>query len=136
MSDKIDELEIIEAAKAANAHDFISGLKEGYNTSCGNRGVQLSGGQKQRIAIARAILRNPVVVQDALERVMVGRISVVVAHRLSTIQHCDLITVLDKGRVVEKGSHPSLLAKGPKGSYYSLVSLQRTPSVSELTKLP
>ncbi|KAM5581522.1 ABC transporter B family member 15-like [Rosa sericea] len=153
VSDKIDELEIIEAAKAANAHDFISSLKEGYDTSCGDRGVQLSGGQKQRIAIARAILRNPVVllldeatsaldsqsekvVQDALERVMVGRTSVVVAHRLSTIQHCDLITVLDKGRVVEKGTHSSLLAKGPKGSYYSLVSLQRTPSASELTKLP
>ncbi|XP_062010004.1 ABC transporter B family member 15-like [Rosa rugosa] len=153
VSDKIDELEIIEAAKAANAHDFISSLKEGYDTSCGDRGVQLSGGQKQRIAIARAILRNPVVllldeatsaldshsekvVQDALERVMVGRTSVVVAHRLSTIQHCDLITVLDKGRVVEKGTHSSLLAKGPKGSYYSLVSLQRTPSASDLTKLP
>lgn len=152
VSDKVDELEIIEAAKAANAHEFISSLKEGYDTSCGDRGVQLSGGQKQRIAIARAILRNPVVllldeatsaldsqsekvVQDALERVMVGRTSVVVAHRLSTIQHCDLITVLDKGRVVEKGTHSSLLAKGPKGSYYSLVSLQRTPSASEFTKL-
>ncbi|KAH9676224.1 ABC transporter B family member 15 [Citrus sinensis] len=123
-SDKIDESEIIEAAKAANAHDFI-----------------LSGGQKQRIAIARAILKNPAVllldeatsaldsqseklVQEALERLMVGRTSVVVAHRLSTIQNCDMIAVLEQGRVVEEGSHESLLAKGPAGAYYSLVSLQ------------
>ncbi|KAM0958186.1 hypothetical protein EV1_023274 [Malus domestica] len=144
VSDKVDELEVVEAARAANAHDFIAGLKDGYDTSCGDRGVQLSGGQKQRIAIARAILRNPVVllldeatsaldsrsekvVQDALERVMVGRTSVVVAHRLSTIQNCDMIAVLDKGCVVEKGTHSSLLAKGPTGAYFSLVSLQRTP---------
>ncbi|KAM1058753.1 hypothetical protein TB2_023158 [Malus domestica] len=144
VSDKVDELEVVEAARAANAHDFIAGLKDGYDTSCGDRGVQLSGGQKQRIAIARAILRNPVVllldeatsaldsrsekvVQDALERVMVGRTSVVVAHRLSTIQNCDMIAVLDKGWVVEKGTHSSLLAKGPTGAYFSLVSLQRTP---------
>lgn len=145
MSNKMDESEIIEAAKAANAHDFISSLKDGYDTWCGDRGVQLSGGQKQRIAIARAILRNPMillldeatsaldsqsekVVQDALERVMVGRTSVVVAHRLSTIQNCDLIAVLDKGKVVEKGTHSSLMAKGPKGAYHSLVCLQRTPT--------
>ncbi|XP_057447541.1 ABC transporter B family member 15-like isoform X2 [Lotus japonicus] len=144
-SDKVGESEIIEAAKEANAHDFIASLKEGYDTLCGDRGVQLSGGQKQRVAIARAILKNPEVllldeatsaldsqseklVQDALERVMVGRTSVVVAHRLSTIQNCDLIAVLDKGRVVEKGSHSNLLAKGPSGAYYSLVSLQRRPS--------
>ncbi|KAG8637944.1 ABC transporter B family member 15 [Manihot esculenta] len=146
-SDKNDESEIIEAAKAANAHDFITGLKDGYDTWCGDRGVQLSGGQKQRIAIARAILKNPAVllldeatsaldgqsekvVQDALERVMVGRTSVVVAHRLSTIQNCDLIAVLDKGQVVEQGTHSSLLAKGPTGAYFSLVSLQRTPHYS------
>ncbi|KAL5808894.1 hypothetical protein ACOSQ3_029585 [Xanthoceras sorbifolium] len=147
-SDKIDESEIIEAAKAANAHDFIAGLNDGYDTWCGDRGMQLSGGQKQRIAIARAILKNPAVllldeatsaldsqsekvVQDALERVMVGRTSVVVAHRLSTIQNCDLIAVLDKGHVVEKGTHSSLLAKGPRGAYFSLVSLQRTPNNSQ-----
>lgn len=146
-SDKVTEMEITEAAKAANAHDFIAALKDGYGTWCGDRGVQLSGGQKQRIAIARAILKNPAillldeatsaldtqsekVVQDALERVMVGRTSVVVAHRLSTIQNCDMIAVLDKGKVVEKGTHSSLLAKGPQGAYYSLVSLQRTPPPS------
>ncbi|XWS40815.1 hypothetical protein CRYUN_Cryun17cG0027900 [Craigia yunnanensis] len=141
-SDKTDESEIIEAAKAANAHDFIAGLADGYETWCGDRGVQLSGGQKQRIAIARAILTNPTmllldeatsaldsksekVVQEALERMMVGRTSVVVAHRLSTIKNCDLIAVLDKGKVVEKGNHSSLLAKRPTGAYYSLVNLQR-----------
>ncbi|KAK4346348.1 hypothetical protein RND71_032687 [Anisodus tanguticus] len=146
-SEEVDESEIIEAAKAANAHDFISALKDGYETWCGDRGLQLSGGQKQRIAIARAILKNPgvllldeatsaldsqseKVVQDALERVMVGRTSVVVAHRLSTIQNCDTIAVLDKGKIVEKGTHSSLLAKGPSGVYHSLVSLQRTPNSS------
>ncbi|XVF16761.1 hypothetical protein REPUB_Repub10bG0060200 [Reevesia pubescens] len=142
-SDKTDESEINEAAKEANAHDFIAGLADGYETWCGDRGVQLSGGQKQRIAIARAILKNPAMllldeatsalesesekmVQEALERVKVGRTRVVVAHRLSTIQNCDVITVLDKGKVVEKGNHSSLLAKGPAGAYYSLVNLQRT----------
>ncbi|KAF8399361.1 hypothetical protein HHK36_015226 [Tetracentron sinense] len=143
-SEKVDEVEIINAARVANAHDFIAGLKDGYDTWCGDRGVQLSGGQKQRIAIARAVLKNPAVllldeatsaldsqsekvVQEALERMMVGRTSVVVAHRLSTIQNCDLIAVLDKGKVVEKGTHSWLLGKGPTGAYYSLVSLQRTP---------
>ncbi|KAG2714415.1 hypothetical protein I3760_03G025800 [Carya illinoinensis] len=144
-SDKVDETEIIEASRLANAHNFIAGLKDGYDTWCGDKGVQLSGGQKQRIAIARAILKNPSVllldeatsaldsqsekvVQDALERVMVGRTSVVVAHRLSTIKNCNKIAVLEKGRVVEMGTHSSLLEKGPNGAYYSLISLQRTPS--------
>ncbi|KFK33736.1 hypothetical protein AALP_AA5G052900 [Arabis alpina] len=142
-ADNINEAEIIEAAKAANAHDFITSLSDGYDTNCGDRGVQLSGGQKQRIAIARAMLKNPSVllldeatsaldsqservVQDALERVMVGRTSVVIAHSLSTIQNCDAIAVLDKGKVVESGTHSSLLAKGSTGVYSSLVSLQRT----------
>nr|XP_043633553.1 ABC transporter B family member 15-like [Erigeron canadensis] len=144
-SEEVSESEIIEAAKAANAHDFIAGLRDGYDTWCGDRGVQLSGGQKQRIAISRAILRNPTIllldeatsaldsqseniVQEALERIMVGRTSVVVAHRLSTIQNCDTIAVLEKGRVVEKGNHRTLLANGPTGAYYSLVNLQKHTS--------
>ncbi|KAI4389239.1 hypothetical protein MLD38_001487 [Melastoma candidum] len=139
------EAEIVEAAKVANAHDFIVGLKDGYDTSCGDKGVQLSGGQKQRVAIARAVLRNPSlllldeatsaldtrseqVVQNALERLMVGRTSLVIAHRLTTIQKCDVIAVLDQGKVVEKGTHSSLLAKGPTGAYYLLVNLQTTPT--------
>ncbi|GMH15726.1 hypothetical protein Nepgr_017567 [Nepenthes gracilis] len=140
----INESEMVEAAKAANAHDFITGLENGYETWCGDKGVQLSGGQKQRIAIARAISKNPTillldeatsaldsasekVVQEALDRVMAGRTTVVIAHRLSTIENCDIIAVLDKGKVVEKGTHSSLLAKGDKGAYHSLVSLQRSP---------
>ncbi|KAJ0704244.1 putative ABC-type xenobiotic transporter [Helianthus annuus] len=149
-SKKVSESEIVEAAKAANAHDFITVLKDGYDTWCGNQGVQLSGGQKQRIAIARAILKNPTillldeatsaldsqsekVVQDALERMMVGRTSVVVAHRLSTIQSCDTIAVLEKGKVVEEGDHGSLLAKGPTGAYYSLVNPQKSSTTSHKT---
>lgn len=145
VANDVNESEIIKAARAANAHDFIAGLKDGYDTWCGERGIQLSGGQKQRIALARAILKDATVllldeatsaldsqseklVQDALEQMMIGRTSVMVAHRLSTIQNCDLIVVLDKGEVVENGNHHSLLAKGPMGAYYSLVSLQRTPN--------
>ncbi|KAK2631803.1 hypothetical protein EUGRSUZ_L02422 [Eucalyptus grandis] len=140
VSPAVDEMEILEAARVANAHGFISGLKDGYDTWCGDKGVQLSGGQKQRVAIARAILKNPSVllldeatsaldgqaermVQDALEGLMVGRTSVVMAHRLSTIHNCDVIAVLEKGKLVEKGTHSSLLAKGPGGAYYSLASL-------------
>ncbi|XP_051140936.1 ABC transporter B family member 15-like isoform X1 [Andrographis paniculata] len=149
-SDNIDEAEIVKASKAANAHEFISGLKDGYDTFCGSRGLQLSGGQKQRIAIARAMLKDPAillldeatsaldtksekVVQSALETMMVGRTSIVVAHRLSTVQNTDSIAVLEKGRVVEMGSHSSLLSKGRDGAYYSLVSLQTSPTMNQST---
>ncbi|CAI5498535.1 unnamed protein product, partial [Closterium sp. Naga37s-1] len=136
----VTETEIVEAAKSANAHAFISTLPDAYDTLVGERGTQLSGGQKQRVAIARAILKDPrvllldeatsaldaeseKVVQAALERVMVGRTTVVVAHRLSTVRSADCIVVMQKGRVVEQGTHDELLAK--KGAYHLLVSAQR-----------
>ncbi|XP_034677879.1 putative multidrug resistance protein [Vitis riparia] len=135
------ESEIRKAAVLANAHEFISGMKDGYDTYCGERGVQLSGGQKQRVAIARAILKNPSVllldeatsaldsasersVQEALDKMMVGRTCLVIAHRLSTIQNSNTIAVIKNGKVVEKGSHSELLSFGPGGSYYSLIKPQ------------
>ncbi|KAK4420734.1 putative multidrug resistance protein [Sesamum alatum] len=119
------ESEIRKAAILANAHEFISGMKDGYDTQCGERGVQLSGGQKQRIALARAILKDPAIllldeatsaldsvseslVQEALEKMMVGRTCIVVAHRLSTIQKSNSIAVIKDGKVVEQGSHSDL----------------------------
>ncbi|XP_062112545.1 putative multidrug resistance protein [Humulus lupulus] len=139
------EVELRKAAKLANAHEFISSMKDGYDTYCGERGVQLSGGQKQRIALARAILKNPKIllldeatsaldsasenlVQEALEKMMVGRTCVVVAHRLSTIQKADTIAVIKNGKVAEQGSHTNLLAIGHHGAYYSLVQLQNLHS--------
>ncbi|KAK9144290.1 hypothetical protein Sjap_004193 [Stephania japonica] len=135
------ESEVIEAAKLANAHDFISSLPDGYSTKVGERGVQLSGGQKQRVAIARAVLKNPVillldeatsaldveserVVQQALERLMKNRTTVVVAHRLSTIKNADEISVLQDGKIIEQGNH-SLLVENKNGSYYRLIHLQQ-----------
>ncbi|KAL0297043.1 UNVERIFIED_CONTAM: ABC transporter B family member 15 [Sesamum radiatum] len=139
--DDATDAEIREAAILAHAHEFISSMKDGYKTHCGERGVQLSGGQKQRIAIARAILKNPSIllldeatnaldsmsenlVQEALDNMMVGRTCVIVAHRLSTIQMADCIAVVKNGKIVEHGSHSELLALGDPGSYYSLVKLQ------------
>ncbi|KAK6934388.1 ABC transporter-like, ATP-binding domain [Dillenia turbinata] len=135
------ESEIRKAAALANAHDFISGMKDGYSTYCGERGVQLSGGQKQRIVLARAILKNPSIllldeatsaldsvsenlVQAALEQMTVGRTCVIVAHRLSTIQKADSIAVIKDGSVVEQGSHTKLLSYGRGGAYYSLIKPQ------------
>ena len=131
--------EIEEAAKAANAHDFIMELPDGYNTMLGDRGVNISGGQRQRIAIARAILKDPRilildeatsaldteserVVQEALNRLMVGRTSIIIAHRLSTIKNADRILVLDKGKLVEDGTHEELMAKN--GLYAHLYQIQ------------
>ncbi|XP_042053539.1 ABC transporter B family member 21-like isoform X1 [Salvia splendens] len=137
------EAEIIAAAEQANAHKFISGLQQGYDTVVGERGVQLSGGQKQRVAIARAIVKSPKillldeatsaldaeserVVQDALDQAMVNRTTVIVAHRLSTIKTADLIAVVNNGVIVEKGKHQSLI-NIKEGFYASLVALHITP---------
>lgn len=131
--------EIIEAAKIANAHDFIMELPKGYDTNIGDSGNKLSGGQKQRLSIARAVLKNPPImildeatsaldteserlVQDALEKMMKNRTSIVIAHRLSTIQNADNIVVLQKGEIVEQGSHTELLTKN--GTYKKLVDMQ------------
>jgi ATP-binding cassette subfamily B (MDR/TAP) protein 1 len=138
--------EIEEASKSANAHAFISQLPQGYDTQVGERGVQMSGGQKQRIAIARAILKNPAIllldeatsaldasseqiVQAALDSVMVGRTTVIVAHRLSTIQKADTIAVVQGGAIVEMGNHATLLAKD--GAYSSLIRLQEMAQTQE-----
>lgn len=135
---KSDE-EIIEAAKIANAHEFIKDLPNGYDTNIGDSGNKLSGGQKQRLSIARAVLKNPPImildeatsaldteseklVQDALEKMMQNRTSVVIAHRLSTIQKADMIIVMQKGKIVEQGTHNELISKS--GTYKKLVEMQ------------
>jgi ABC-type multidrug transport system fused ATPase/permease subunit len=133
------EEQILEAAKKANAWEFISGFPEGLNTQVGDRGIQLSGGQKQRIAIARAIIKDPTIlildeatsaldseseklVQDALEKLMEGRTSFVIAHRLSTIKNADKILVVQKGQIIESGTHDELVLQN--GTYTKLVTLQ------------
>lgn len=133
------EEEVMAASKAANAHNFITELPNGYDTQLGDRGVNISGGQRQRIAIARAILKNPQilildeatsaldteserVVQEALDRLMVGRTSFVIAHRLSTIKNADKILVMEKGKIVEEGNHDELMAKD--GLYAHLYQIQ------------
>ncbi|NSW54103.1 MAG: ABC transporter ATP-binding protein [Anaerolineae bacterium] len=135
------EAEMIEAAKIANAHDFIMELPDGYNTLIGERGVKLSGGQKQRLSIARAVLKDApilildeatssvdteteLLIQQALERLMTGRTVIIIAHRLSTVRNADKIVVLEGNNIVEMGSHDQLLAKG--GLYHRLYTIQKS----------
>jgi subfamily B ATP-binding cassette protein MsbA len=131
--------DVVMAAKVANAHQFIEALPEGYETLVGQRGVKLSGGQRQRIAIARAVLKDPAVlildeatssldneserlVEAAMERLLVGRTTLIIAHRLSTVQRADRLVVLDQGRIVEEGTHAELLRRG--GVYAKLFQMQ------------
>jgi ATP-binding cassette subfamily B protein/subfamily B ATP-binding cassette protein MsbA len=133
------EAEVIAAAKVANAHDFIQNLPQGYDTIIGERGVKLSGGQKQRLSIARAVLKDApilildeatssvdteteMLIQQALERLMVGKTTLVIAHRLSTIRNADMIVVLNGKGIIEKGSHAELMAR--RGLYWRLNQVQ------------
>lgn len=146
--EEASEIEIMKAAKAANAHEFIVRMPEGYNTEVGERGVQLSGGQKQRLAIARAILKDPSIllldeatsaldtvserlVQEALDKLLEGRTTILVAHRLLTVRNAHNIAVLQNGKVAEMGSHEKLIAQ-PGSIYKQLVSLQQHNSSDQV----
>ena len=145
--DATDE-QVIEAAKAANAHGFITNLAKGYDTLVGERGVKLSGGQKQRVAIARIFLKNPPIlvldeatsaldlesehlIQEALEKLASNRTTFIVAHRLSTITHADRIILIENGQVMEQGTHEQLMNK--QGGYYNLYQVQQLDDTSSLS---
>jgi subfamily B ATP-binding cassette protein MsbA len=137
----VKEEDVVNAAKIANAHEFIAQMPNGYQTNIGDRGSKLSGGQRQRLSIARAVLKNPPIlildeatsaldseseklVQGALFNLMKNRTSLVIAHRLSTIQHADEILVIQQGQIVERGTHESLNSQN--GLYKKLVDIQKT----------
>ncbi|MFT4880543.1 MAG: ATP-binding cassette subfamily B protein, partial [Salinirussus sp.] len=142
-----DDEDIVAAAKAAEAHDFVTNLPDGYDTMVGERGVKLSGGQRQRVAIARAILQDPeillldeatsdvdteteLLIQKSLDRLTADRTTLVIAHRLSTVKDADQIVVIEDGRVVERGTHENLLAED--GLYANLWAVQ----AGEIDDLP
>ena len=135
-----DKEAVEDAAKAAHIHDFIKNLPDGYDSEVGERGLKLSGGEKQRVAIARALLKNPCIlifdeatsaldsqseqsIQDELDRIQVGRTTLIIAHRLSTVMNADQILVMDEGKIVERGKHAELLAAD--GYYAKMWQLQQ-----------
>jgi ABC-type multidrug transport system fused ATPase/permease subunit len=143
------DAELVEAAKIANAHEFLSRLPDGYDTIIGERGVKLSGGQKQRLSIARAVLKDaPILIldeatssvdtetealiQEALERLMTGRTTVIIAHRLSTIRNADNIVVLADGTIGEMGTHDKLMAR--RGLYWHLHQVQHRAATERVLR--